>query len=1072
MSNFTSTIHRQKKNTRIYLKYLSIIVITFALLFGMRWAWSQLFPLSEEYHPVNGVLDLQHVNLKESPALYLNGEWDFYPGELLTLSDIQSQAYTPSSIQVPGDWGNIMNLDKNRSYGYGTYHLRILMGPLDQPVAFWFRELQAAAEVEINGEVTGIMGKVATTADKYIAQKLSLSPSYLMEKDTNNTVELVIRMANFDSPSKGGIAAPVRFGSQAAIDYVRWYSIGFQMFISLVLALHGLYALILYLLSPGERSLIYTFMLTLCTGIAILIGHDNILLLWIPIDYTWAFKLRVILLLWQNVFILLLFRRFTSRPASTVPMQIFITVCAIVTAVLLVTPVSFSYGIVQYFIFDVLFYIAFIWLILITWNILSKQHTDRDIVFLIISICGMVSNLMWSGEESARNITTVYYPIDLIVAITGFSTYWFNKYFRHARANARLNEQLQIADRLKDQFLANTSHELKTPLHGIMNIAHNLAEQEKHRLSNSSMKDMKLLITISQRMSQLIDDLLDVVRLKEQRIVLERQPLKIQSIVTGVAAMLNFITERKPITLDIQIPDTLPSVMADEKRLVQIVHNLLHNALKYTVEGTIIVSAEVQGDQHGDQILVSVRDTGIGMNEELQRRIFLPYEQGGSGSEGEQGIGLGLSICKQLIELHGGMLYVESEPGKGSVFTFNLPVADTSSDMAHEGAPLSDREEVEPAYRQEMLAAAGLTDIDMTLLAGTTAQQEIAVDKVQPLLPAGHTLILAVDDNPINLKVLESILSSEPYSITTVASAREALEVLDTRPWDLLIADVMMPQMSGYELTQQIRERYSMSELPVLLLTARTQPSDIYAGFSSGANDYVTKPVDAMELKYRIRALISLKQSINERLRLEAAYLQAQIQPHFLFNAFNSVMALSYIDTDRMRKLGDVFASFLRISFNYLNTGELVELSHELELVRSYLYIEKERFGERLSVIWNVGQAIELMLPPLSIQPLVENAVRHGLLSRSAGGTLTLTITRMHGGIKVEVQDNGKGMTEEQVQLLLTTSMQEKNGIGIANTNRRLIHLYGQGLSIMSEPDVGTTVSFIIPHGAQDIPRK
>ncbi len=1060
-------IHQKKKYTGIYLKYVTVIIVTFALLLGMRWAWSQMFPISEDYHPVNGVLDLRHVNLEEAPALYLNGEWDFYPGELLTLSDIQSQAYTPSAMKVPGDWGNIMNLDKERSYGYGTYHLRILMGPLDQPVAFWFRELQAAAEVEINGETTGIMGKVATTAEEYIPQKLSFSPSYSMKKDSSNTVELIIRMANFDSPGKGGIAAPVRFGSQAAIDYVRWYSIGLQIFIFLVLALHGLYALILYLISAGERSLIYTFMLTLCTGIAILIGHDNILLLWLPIDYSWAYKLRVILLLWQNVFILLLFSRFTSRPTSTVALRIFITVCAVVTAVLLVTPVSLSYGIVQYYIFDALFYIAFIWLVMITWNMLSKQHMDRDIVFLIISICGMVSNLMWSGEESARNITTVYYPVDLIVAITGFSTYWFNKYFRHARANAKLNEQLQIADRLKDQFLANTSHELKTPLHGIMNIAHNLAEQEKHRMSTNSMKDMKLLITITRRMSQLIDDLLDVVRLKEQRIVLERQPLKVQSIVTGVAAMLNFITERKPVELQIQIPDALPSVMADEKRLVQIVHNLLHNALKYTEKGTIIVSAELQAGQHGDQILVSVRDTGIGMNEELQRRIFLPYEQGGSGSEGEQGMGLGLSICKQLIELHGGTLYVESEPDMGSVFTFNLPVA-TTHDMTPDDAALSEQVEAEAAYQQEELAAAGLTDTDVPLLAEAASQQEIPVGKVQPLLPAGHTLILAVDDNPINLKVLESMLSSEPYSITTVASAREALEILDTRPWDLLIADVMMPQMSGYELTQQIRARYSMSELPVLLLTARTQPSDIYAGFSSGANDYVTKPVDAMELKYRIRALISLKQSTNERLRLEAAYLQAQIQPHFLFNTFNSVMALSYIDTDRMRKLGDVFASFLRISFNYLNTGELVELSHELELIKSYLYIEKERFGERLSVVWNVGQAIELMLPPLSIQPLVENAVRHGLLSRSAGGTLTLTITRVEGGIKVEVQDNGKGMTEEEVQQLLTTTMHEKNGIGIANTNRRLIHLYGQGLSILSEPNVGTTMSFVIPQGSRD----
>ncbi|KAA2301975.1 histidine kinase, partial [Clostridioides difficile] len=135
-------------------------------------------------------------------------------------------------------------------------------------------------------------------------------------------------------------------------------------------------------------------------------------------------------------------------------------------------------------------------------------------------------------------------------------------------------------------------------------------------------------------------------------------------------------------------------------------------------------------------------------------------------------------------------------------------------------------------------------------------------------------------------------------------------------------------------------------------------------------------------------------QSIQERLRMEAAYLQAQIQPHFLFNTLNSLMVLSDIDTEHMRKLGDAFSSYLRISFNYLNTGELVKLSYELELVEAYLFIEKTRFEDRLSVVLNVEPDLPLLLPPLSIQPLIENAVRHGLLSRNVGGTLCLSITR------------------------------------------------------------------------------
>lgn len=225
----------------------------------------------------------------------------------------------------------------------------------------------------------------------------------------------------------------------------------------------------------------------------------------------------------------------------------------------------------------------------------------------------------------------------------------------------------------------------------------------------------------------------------------------------------------------------------------------------------------------------------------------------------------------------------------------------------------------------------------------------------------------------------------------------------------------------------------------------------------------MTKPVDALELKYRIKALTTLKRSVNERLRMEAAYLQAQIHPHFLFNTLNSIIALSDVDTEKMRNMGEAFASFLRISFDFLNTGELVELSHELKLAEAYLYIEKERFEERLTVEWDVEPDIGLFLPPLSIQPLVENAVKHGLLSRSEGGTVRIRIARQDGFALIEVKDNGKGMDEEKVTQLLSPTMKGKGGIGIANTNRRLLQLYGRGLSIVSSPNEGTTVSFAIP---------
>lgn len=1036
------------KINKISPKYrnIALLILIFGGLLCLRWTWSELFHTSGEHRAVNGVLDLRGIDLETSPPFYLDGEWHFYPNQFISFQDLQSEDIPCRTLQVPGDWGSVMNPDSGSSYGYGTYRLRILIDPLEQPVALWLQGIQASSQVEINGMDKYGVGKPAATEHEYWPKSVSYTASHSEEGTTE--LEVLIHAANFDEPFNGGLVRSIRFGSQAAIDHVRWYSIGFQLVTFVVLLLHGLYAWILCLFNRQERALFITFLLMLTVGIAVLIGHDNVLLLWLPINYTWAIKVKLIALLWQNYFILVIFRKFASALSGNAWLQAYTAAIVCFTGFLVAAPASWVYGAIHFNIFIAFYLFSFTWFFYIVGTMIFKKQDDKDVIFLLLSAAGMISNLLWGIVESDKEVTTVYYVIDILVAIIGFSTYWFKKYIHNARENAKLNEQLKEADQLKDQFLANTSHELRTPLHGIMNIAQTVVTKEKEKMNADSVKDMELLITISRRMSHMLGDLLDVALLKEHRVVLQQEPLRVQSIVPGVIAMLKFLTEGKPVQLQMDIDESMPPVLGDEKRLVQILYNLLHNALKYTTEGTITVSARTRGKN----AVIHVSDTGVGMDEETQARVFLPYEQGSPGISDGRGIGLGLSICKQLVELHGGSLAVRSKLGTGSVFSFSLPLANRSSlplsqSPVHPGKP-TDGTGVEPA---------GFT------FANPATGELAATVPIPPLLQDGNIHILAVDDDPVNLNVLVGILSTEPYTITTVQSAREVLELLGTQQWDLLIADVMMPHMSGYELTQRVREHYSVSELPILLLTARSQPADIYTGFAAGANDYVTKPVDALELKSRIKALTTLKQSINERLRMEAAYLQAQIQPHFLFNTLNSLMALSVIDTQKMRKLGTAFASFLRISFDYLNTGELVELSRELELVQAYLYIEKERFGDRLSIVWEVEPDIDVVLPPLSIQPLVENAVKHGLLSRNEGGTIQLRITRQEGFTRIEVTDNGRGMEQDRVAYLLNPTMKGKGGIGLANTNRRLIQLYGRGLSMMSQPDEGTTVSFVIP---------
>lgn len=321
---------------------------------------------------------------------------------------------------------------------------------------------------------------------------------------------------------------------------------------------------------------------------------------------------------------------------------------------------------------------------------------------------------------------------------------------------------------------------------------------------------------------------------------------------------------------------------------------------------------------------------------------------------------------------------------------------------------------------------------------------------------------MAVDDDPVNLQILGNILSSEQYDIIKTTSGKDALAILEQRELDLVVTDVMMPNISGYELTRLVRERYSLSELPVLILTARSQIEDIHTGFLAGANDYVSKPVDAQELRSRVQALTDMKQSARERLRMEAAWLQAQIEPHFLFNTLNAITALKLVDSDRMSGLLEALTDFLQASFDFSNSRRLVPLSQELDLVRSYLYIEKVRFDDKLQIHWDIDDDLELQIPPLSIQPLVENAIRHGVLKRLGGGTVSIQITNQGNCAEIVVSDDGAGMDEITLRHLFDTNRQQKSGIGLLNTHRRIQQIYGKGLQIQSQPDLGTRVSFTV----------
>ncbi|MFF2093367.1 ATP-binding protein [Paenibacillus sp. NPDC058174] len=1007
--------------------------------------WIYAFQATDQLPAVNGQLNLRHWDASKGGTVRLDGEWTFYPHAWLIGKEHDSKSVAEASsetaiIHVPGEWNNSIQPENPTPYGFGTYRLQILVDPAkDITYSIRVPSVRSSSELYVNGRLLNQMGKPASNKDAYKAWNIPFTASFTA--NDRGVIDVIIQAANYEDPRGSGIIRSIKFGTEPAVAKETQLSVLMQELVAMVFLMHGVYALILFLVGTRDRRLLYFSLLVVSAMLMTLLGSDEkILHYWIPLNYDWGFKL-VHLLMITGAFALLqsVMHQLPKRLRKAYPLCIVLFIAAILWAVLM--PVHYVVMLQS------LYVSAFAAAVLVTLvsMILTSVREIKGNLLLLLALLAFTSNFVWWVFFLVTGIKVAYYPFDLIVSTTCLSSVWFRHYFLVHSETRKLAAKLQETDKVKDRFLANTSHELRNPLHGIINISQAVLEREQHSLQDKSIKDLGTVLSVGRRMSIVLNDLLDVMRLKESTPRLQLRSFSIHTIADGVIEMLQYMTEGKQVRLVNQIPEQFPQVYADENRVIQIVFNLLHNAIKYTNEGEVSVRSHVR---HG-RAHITVADTGIGMNEGMIRRVFDPYEQVHSDKTMiEGGFGLGLSISKQLVELHGGSMKVRSVPGEGSEFSFTLEVSRQTA-----GEPVNSGD-VSAAIAE--LAAANAP------AAASTPQD---ADHEQHALYGDRPRIIVVDDDPLNLKVIEAILSGERYDIMPVTSGKQVLALLDAKEWDLVISDVMMPQMSGHELARAIRKRFSITELPILFLTARSQAEDIANAFLAGGNDYVTKPVEALELRSRVKALTEIRQSVRERLRMEAAWLQAQIQPHFLFNTLNAVAALSEIDTERMRDLIEAFSSHLRDKFKLEHMDELAPIEDELSIVRSYLYIEKERFEEKLNVTWEIDEIEGLKIPMLTIQPLVENAIRHGIMKRSRGGHIHIRVRDCDTYAEIAVTDDGAGMDEQTLRHLLVKQSDPASGIGLLNTDLRLKRQYGRGLQITSKSGQGTSVSFIAVKG-------
>ena len=1016
---------------RALKKYRGLTIALCTLSFGILVLFLHAVSRPVRLQPAaqGGSLDLSGWDFEKNGNVKLDGEWEFYWNRLLFPKDFQAQPQADGYVAVPSAWSGRVAATQLSDKGVATYRLRVRLD--GKPIYLGIRtaSVRMSYRVFIDGtEVICSGNPAASPQEGYVAANVPYTAGFY---PTNSEIDIVIQVADFDYKS-GGIVQSIRLGTHAQIygETTRNNIIG--TFVSAFLFAAGTYYLLVYMGRRRNISALYFGIYCVLLACFTMIYGDKILLQAFPgLPFVTMFRLQNMLLNFSVIFVCL----FVNQMAALLP-KWYVTgiVCTMlghsvaywVLPLAVVTSVETLFLALSASVYLIVCVLLAVALVRNRCGSLGRAGATQLLIAFLCALVVFASGILYVNNVLGSNVGTIAYIV-FVLLISGLLSRQYNEAYRTIESmNARLLE----LDKLKDTFLANTSHELRTPLNGIINITSAVIEKNDEWMDVTQRQNLQVVVASARRLHNLINDILDISSLKNGVVRLYQRPVDIRSAADLTIYLLDHLKDSKPIQLINSIPEGLPPVYADVERLRQILYNLIGNALKFTQEGRVEVGAATRADQ----VEIWVEDTGCGIASDKQQEIFQPFYQIDSTETREAGgTGLGLSITKTLVQLHGGTLWVDSREGIGSRFTFTLPIS---------------RKSDEPVFVEKLSDA---------LPGGVpNAQTPSGMHNGQQ-----HTILIA-DDDPSSLTALYNILDGDFYFVKAVRSGEDALRALAENPaYDLVILDVMMPKMSGYEVLKKIRARFRPLDIPVLLLTAKTRPEDLRAGFEAGANDYLAKPFEALELRARVKTLIQLKESVNAMLENRLSFLQAQIKPHFLYNALSVITSLSLSDPKQAKELLMYLSDYLRGSFNFENRNGLISLSDELQTVRAYLAIEKARFEERLHVEYEVEPGIAVSVPMLSLQPLVENAVRHGVMQRVEGGTVKVCAKTEEGRVLICVADDGVGMSEQKIAELMGET--ETEGVGIRNIHKRMLVLYGHGLQIESTLGRGTSVTMVIP---------
>ena len=793
------------------MKAFSIIAILLAFLSGGNNVYTPgRMPLAK-----NGVMDLTAWSYDDNGFVYLNGEWEFYWNKLLAPDeDVETEQKKYRNV-----------LDSWKDDGYATYKLKIKIKNPGR-YAIYTPMVLIAHKLWIDDNLIGANGVVGTSRDTENPKIQNYIEEVYLTGGTHN---ITIQASNYHLQT-GGVRLPISFGKYKDLQGYRELKLFIEALMLGLVAFMIINHFVAFLVSGKKNySNLYFILVCICNFLFFFFRSERFLLKFF-LDLSWEvltkigfsaiFSVVPALLLFNHSLYPIEFIKKALKPVK-------IIWGLLILYVLFLPSYYYSYIVPVYKIFVLLIFILFF---IQAKTVLKKRIKGSLIAFsgVLMFVIGFANEIFYDNRISLLSILV---PCQLFLLFTQsfLTSVKFSEAFKALKKSreeiANKNIELNRLSKLKDNFLSNTSHELKTPLHGIIGIAETLKDGIAGPVNRKTEENLSIIINSANRLSYLVNDILDVQRLKNKDIKLNPTSFDLYPVISTIIQLSIPLLKNKEVELLTTVTPGKILVYADPNRLYQIIQNLVSNACKFTETGKI----EIMASETGDFVEISVTDTGIGIKSEYLEKIFEPFEQGEAVSTGS---GLGLSITKKLVELHHGSISVESTPGKGSKFVFTVYAADR----------------LETAK-----------DINLPEPAKSVIETDTFVFESHPENKGKK--ILVIDDEPISLKVVSDYLTMDGFNVDQCKSGEQALAYIENKKPSLVLLDVMMPKIDGFTVCKTIREKYSSLDLPIIFLTAKNQVTDLVEGFALGGNDYLTKPFSKHELLARVGGQLTISRA-------------------------------------------------------------------------------------------------------------------------------------------------------------------------------------------------------------------